>query len=63
MALTNGININDTKYIVIALFILLAVDVALIIRHAKEHGAEMLQRYDDDDEYEDDTDDPWEGWD
>lgn len=58
-----AINFNDTRYIVIALVILLAVDVALIIRNAKEHGAEMLQRYDDDDEYEDDTDDPWGVWD
>lgn len=59
-----AINLNDTKYIVIALVILLAVDVELIIHNAKEHGAEMLQQYgDDDDEYEDDTDDPWEVWD
>lgn len=58
-----AINLNDTRYIVIALVILLAVDVALIIHNAKEHGAEMLQQYgDDDDEYEDDTDDPWEVW-
>ena len=63
MLLTNELNINDTRYIVIALVILLAVDVALIIHNAKEHGAEMLQQYDDDDEYEDDTDDPWEVWD
>ena len=57
-----AINFNDTRYIVIALVILLAVDVALIIRHAKEHGAEML-RYRDDEDDDFDDDDPWEVWD
>ena len=56
-------NTNDVKAVLFVLGIALIVDVVLIILHAKKHGAEMLQRYDDDDEYEDDTDDPWEVWD
>lgn len=58
--LTNGINVNDTKYIVITLVILLVIDAMLIIRHAKEDAENTVW---DDDEYEDfDDDDPWEVW-
>lgn len=61
MALTNGINVNDTKYIVITLVILLVIDAMLIIRHAKEDAENTVW---DDDESEDfDDDDPWEVWD
>ena len=63
-------NATDIKAILVVLGIALIVDIVLIIRNAKEHGAEMLQQYrDDDDEYEDDDisfgddDDPWEVWD
>ena len=55
-------NANDTKAVLVVLGIALIVDVVLIIRHVKKHGAEML-RYRDDEDDDFDDDDPWEVWD